>query len=103
MKQEIFELETLNGYLKTKNQTLKENNGIQISKRYNLILPLSLWYKKNKKLNKENREMKREIINLKYNILMGKPRMAVAAKKKKNVKYGCDSKDIWENDNVVFY
>jgi len=54
-------------------------------------------------LKKGNKAMKREIINLKYKILMRKPRMAVATKKKKKVKYGCDSKDIQENDNIVFY
>lgn len=73
LKREIFELETLNRYLKTKNQTLKKQNGIQISKSDNLILHLSLWYKMNKKLKKENKAMKREIINLKYKILMKKP------------------------------
>lgn len=93
-KQEIFEMDTLNRYLKTENQTLKAQNGIQISKSDNLILQLSLWYKNNKKLRKENKAMKREIINLKYNILMRKPRMAVNAKKKKKVKPRCVGKAI---------
>jgi len=95
LKQEIFELETLNRYLKTKNQTLKAQNGIQISKSDNLILHLNLWSKKNKKLEKENKAMKREIINLEYKILMRKPRMAVTTKKKnKKVKPECVGKGI---------
>ena len=44
--------------------------------------------------------MKREIINLKYKILMRKPRMAVASKKKKKVNPECDSKNVHKNDNV---
>lgn len=87
-------METLNRYLKTENQTLKAQNGTQISKSDNDILHLSLWYKKNKKLKKENKSMKREISNLKYKILTRKPRTAVIAKKKKKVKPRCVSKGI---------
>ena len=78
-------------------------NGIQISESDNLILHLSLWYKKNKKLKKENRAMQREIINPNFNILMKKQRMEVATKKKKKVNPECDSQNIQENDNVEFY
>lgn len=47
--------------------------------------------------------MKREIINLRYKILMRKPRMAVTVKKNKKVKSGCASKHIHENNNSVLY
>lgn len=95
LKQEIFDLETLNRYINIENQMLKAQNGIQIAKSDNLILHLSPWYKNNKKLKKENKAMKREIINLKYKILIRKPRMAVTAKKKKKkVKFGCAGKGI---------
>lgn len=43
-----------------------------------------------KKLKKENKIMKREIISLKYKILMTKPRMPITAKKKKTMKFGGD-------------
>ena len=55
------------------------------------------------KFKKEKREMKREIINPKYKILMRKPRMVVAVRKKKRVKSRCDNKDRQENDNVLLY
>lgn len=63
LKQDIFELETPNLYLKNENQALKTQSEIQIAKSGNMILHLSLWYKKNKKLKKENKIMQREIIN----------------------------------------
>ena len=47
--------------------------------------------------------MQREIIDLKYKILMKKPRMAVASKKKKKVNPKYDSKNVQENDNVELY
>ena len=64
-------------YIKGENKSLKSQNEVQIAKSDNLLLHLILWYKKNKKLKKANRSMKRKIINLKYKILMKKPRMAV--------------------------
>ena len=82
---------------------MKAHNGIQIAKSDNLILHLSLWYKKNKKLKKENREMQREIINLKYKILMKKPRMPVVSRKKKKVNLECDNQRAQENENDELY
>lgn len=57
LKQEIFELETLNRYLKNENEALKTLSEIQIAKSDNLILHLILWYKKNKKMKKEKKIM----------------------------------------------
>lgn len=81
---------------------MKAQSEIQIAKSDNLILHLSLWYKKNKKMKKENRIMQREIISLKYKILMRKPRILVVAKKKKIVKLGGDEQkaQVTNNDEV---
>lgn len=68
-----------------------------------MILHLSLWYKKNKKLKKENRLMQREIISLKYKILMREPRMPISTKKKKIVKCGDDKQEAQENDKKEVY
>jgi len=86
LKQEIFELEMLNKHFKNENQALKAQSEIQIAKSDNLIVHLSLWYKNNKKLKKENKMMQREIISLKYKILMRKPRIPIASKKRKTMK-----------------
>ena len=85
LKQEFFELETLNRYIKNENQALKAHNEIQIAKSHKLLLHLNLWYKKNMKLKKKKRALQRQVINLKYKILMTKPRMEVTGKKVKKM------------------
>jgi len=45
-------------YIQKHNQTPKAYNEIQISKSENILLHLSLWYKKNKKLKKKNKALK---------------------------------------------
>jgi len=47
--------------------------------------------------------MQREIISLKYKILMRKPRMLVASKKKKTVKLGGDEHKAQVTDNYEVY
>lgn len=71
LKQEIIELETLNRYIKNENQALKAHNEIQIAKSDNLLLHLSLQFNKKKKLKKKNKALERQVINLKYKILIG--------------------------------
>jgi len=85
LKQEIFELETLNRYIKKENQTFKAQNKIQIAKSDSLLLHLSMWFNKNKKLKKKNKALHKQVINLKYKILMRKPRMAITEKKVKKM------------------
>lgn len=50
-----------------------------------------------------NRAMQREIINLKYNIFMKKPRMSVVAIKNKKVNPKCDKQKAQENENDELY
>ena len=50
------------------------------------MLHLGLRYNKNKKLKKKNKKLSRTLINLKYRLLMRKPRMAVSAKRSKKRK-----------------
>jgi len=52
----------------------------------NTILHLGLWYKKNRKLKRKNRNLNKIMINLKYKLLMRKPRMVVTSKKIKRRK-----------------
>ena len=59
LKQETFELETLKRYIKNENQALKAQNEIQIAKSDNLLLHLSLWFNKHKKMKKKNRALER--------------------------------------------
>lgn len=68
-----------------------------------MILHLSLWYKKNKNLKKENRIMQRNIINLKYKILMRKHRMPISAKKKKTTKQGDDKQEVQAKEKEETY
>ena len=85
MKQEIFELETLNRHIQQEHEALRIHNKIDKTKNDNIIFHLGLCYKKNKKLKQNNTALKRKVINLKYKILMKRPRMAVAKKKIKNI------------------
>lgn len=83
LKQEIYDLETLNKKLKQGPETLKVHNEIQRTKNDNILLHLGLWYDKNKKLKEKKKSLKRKVINLKNKIMMKKPRMAVTKKKAK--------------------
>jgi len=65
LKQDFFELETLNKHLKQEHETLKVQNEIQRTKNDNILLPLGFWYEKNKKLKEKKKSLKRKVINLK--------------------------------------
>lgn len=86
LKQEIYELEILNKHIKKENKTMKEQRKLDKAIHDNTILHLGLWYKKNRKLKRKNRNMKKTIINLKYRLLMKKPKMAITSKKSKRRK-----------------
>jgi len=83
LKQEIYELEILNRHIKKENETLKEQSKLDKAIHDNTILHLDLWYKKNRNLKRKNRDLNKTIINLKYRLLMKKPRMAVISKRSK--------------------
>ena len=78
-------METLNIQIKHEHEALRMQNKIEKTKNDNILLHLGLWYKKNKKLKQKNRSLEIKVINLKYKILMKKPRMAVAKKKVKKI------------------
>jgi len=86
LKQEIYELEILNRHIKQENETLKEQNKSDNAIHNNTILHLGLWYKKNRELKRKNKILNRAVINLKYKLLMRKPRMTVTSKKNKRRK-----------------
>jgi len=86
LKQEIYELEILNRHIKMENETLREQSKLDKAIHDNTIMHLGLWYKKNRKLKRKNRSMNRTVINLKYRILMRKPRMIVTSKMSKRRK-----------------
>lgn len=86
LKQEIFELEILNRHIKKENETLTEQSKLDKDIHDNTIMHLGLWYKKNRKLKKKNRSLNRIVINLKYRLLMKKPRMAITSKRSKRRK-----------------
>jgi len=63
----------LNKHIKKENETLKEQSKLDKAIHDNTILPLRLWYKKNRKLKRKNRNLSRTLINLKYRLLMKSP------------------------------
>jgi len=76
----------LNRHIKKENGTLREQSKLDKAIHDNTIIHLGLWYKKNRKLKRKNRSLNRTVINLKYRLLMKKPRMAVTSKKSKRRK-----------------
>lgn len=86
LKQEIYELEILNRHIKKENETLREQSKLDKSIHDNTILHLELWYKKNRKLKRKNRCLNITVINLKYMLLMKKPKMVVTSKRSKRRK-----------------
>ena len=85
LRQEIFELETLNRHIKHDHEALELRNQIEKTINDNTLLHLGLWFKKNKNLNNKNKNINRQIINLNYNLLMRKPRMVVTKRKEKKL------------------
>jgi len=65
---------------------LREQNKLDRAIHDNTMLHLVLWYKKNRKLKRKNKKLSRTLINLKYKLLMRKPRMVVSAKRNKKRK-----------------
>jgi len=65
---------------------LKEQKKLDKAIHDNTILHLGLWYKKSRKLKRNNNILNRAIINFKYRLLMRKPRMTVTSKKSKRRK-----------------
>lgn len=82
----MYELEILNKHIKKENETLKEQSKLDKAIHDNTILHLGLWYTKNRKLKRKNKILNRIVIDLKYKLLMRKPRMAVTSKKSKRRK-----------------
>ena len=76
----------MNKHIKKENETLREQSKLDKAIHENTILHLRLWYKNNRKLKRKNRNLNRTIINLKYRLLMKKPRMAVSSKRSKRRK-----------------
>lgn len=50
LKQEMFELETLNMHIQKENETLREQNKLDKAIHDNTVLHLGLWYEKDMKL-----------------------------------------------------
>jgi len=73
-------------HIKKENETLKEQRKLDKSIHHNTILHLGLWYKKNKKLKRKNINLNKTVINIKYRLLMKKPRMAITSKRRKRRK-----------------
>lgn len=86
LKQEIYELEILNRHIEKGNETPKEQSKLDKAIHDNTILHLALWYKKIRKLKRKNRNLNKTIINLKYKLLMKKPKMEVTSKRSKTRK-----------------
>jgi len=68
------------------NETLKEQRKLDKAIHDNTILHLGIWYKKNRKLKRKKINLNRTIINLKYRLLMKKPKMVVTSKRSKRRK-----------------
>jgi len=73
----------LNRHIKKENETLREQNNLDKAIHDNTMLHLGLWYKKNRKLKRKNRNFSRTLINLKYRLLMKKSKMAVTTRSNK--------------------
>ena len=86
LKQEIYELEILNRHIKQENEALKQQNKLEKVISDNTIMHLRPWYKKNMKLKRKNKSLNKVVINLKYKLLMRKPRMEITSKKSKRRK-----------------
>ena len=86
LKQEIFELKTLNRHIKKEHEALNLQNQIEKTINENTLLHLDLQFKKNKKLKKKNKQLNTQVINMKYKILMRKPRVVVTTRKENKIK-----------------
>jgi len=86
LKQEIYELEILNRHIRKENEALKEQIKLDKVIHDNTIVHLGIWYKKNRKLKRKNRNLNKIVINPEYRLPMKKPRMVVTAKRNKKRK-----------------
>ena len=65
---------------------MEEQNKLDKAIYDNTTLQLGPWHKKNRKLKKNNNSLNKAIINLKFKILMKKPKMTLNSKKNKIIR-----------------
>ena len=86
LKQDNYKLETLNRHIKNENEILKEQIKLKKAMHVDTTLHLGLLHKENKKLKKKNKRLNKAIINLRFKLLMKRPRMTLTSKRNRRIR-----------------
>ena len=86
LKQDKYELEILNRHIKNENEILREQVKLKNAMNNTFTLQLGTLHKENRKLKKRNKKLNRGLINLRFKLLMKKPRMTLTTKRSRKIR-----------------
>ena len=76
----------MNRHIKNENEILKYQIKLNKEKHDNTTLQLGLFHKENRKFKKNNKRLKKAIINLRFKLLMKMPRMTLTSKRNRRIR-----------------
>ena len=79
-------MEVLNKHIKNENEILREQVKLKSDMKTTLSLQMEKLYKASEKLKKKNKKLSRALINLRFKLVIKKPRMPLNTKKSRKIK-----------------
>ena len=86
LRRDKYELEVLNRHIKNENEILREQVKLKSDMSTTLSLQMEKLYKASEKLKKKNKKLNRALINLRFKLVIRKPRMPLNTKKSRKRK-----------------
>ena len=86
LKRDKYELEVLNRHIKNENEILREQVKLKSDMNTTLSLQMEKLYKASEKLKKKNKKLNRALINLRFKLVIRKPRMPLNTKQSRKMK-----------------
>ena len=83
LRRDRYELEILNRHIKNENDILKEQVKLKTNMNSTLSLQMDKVEKANEKLKKRNKKLIRALINLRFKLVIRKPRRSLASRQRR--------------------
>ena len=86
LRRDKYELEILNRHIKNENEISREQFKMKSDMNTTLSLQMEKLYKASEKLKKKNKKLSRALINLRFKLVIRKPRMPLNTKQSRKRK-----------------
>ena len=83
LRRDKYELEVLNRHIKNENEILREQVKLKGDMNTTLSLQMKKLHKASEKLKKKNKKLSRALINLRFNLIIRKPKRPLIVRKSK--------------------